>query len=353
MVVDGNIRFGLLAIKNVGRTLIERIVSERETNGPYTSFYNFCKRLQGRDLNRRALESLIKAGALDDFGYNRRELFTGIPRVLETLDDTARRNLEGQIGFFDLGGSEEEAEPGLDRMEDFALGDRLNMEMEAAGMYLSGNPLDEYRNVYKSPLIAPIGAILRSAEGDGQYRDDQRVTVFGRITQLKKKRSKNNSEMAFATLEDITGAMEVLVFPNVYAAYARQMMEGSILRMNGRISFTEEKEPKLLCDSIAGIPSEEELMPKKTPPERAAAVQQKADPSKSGLYLKFASEEDPRFKKAMQYLAVFDGATALFLYFEDTKKLKKAPASMAVDLNDVLLRELRRLLGDKNVAVRN
>ena len=159
--------------------------------------------------------------------------------------------------------------------------------------------------------------------------------------------------MAFATLEDISGSMEVLVFPNVYAAYAQQLMEGSILRMNGRISFTEEKEPKLLCDSVAGIPTAAELQPKQGPAERVVNAQKKADPSKSGLYLKFASEDDPRFRKAMQYVAVFDGQTALFLYFEDTKKLKRAPASMSVDLNDVLLRELRRLLGDKNVAFRD
>ena len=348
IVTEGDIRFGLLAIKNVGRTLIERIVAERTENGPYRSFYNFCQRLQGRDLNRRAVESLVKSGALDELGYNRREMFTGIPRVLEALDSASRRNVEGQIGFFDLPVQAGSNEPVLEHMEDFSLADRLEMEKEAAGMYLTGNPLDEYRDLYRNPSLASIGGILRSAEeGEGPYADGQQVTVFGRISRLKKKLSKNNTAMAFVTLEDISGTMEVLVFPNVYSAFAGMLQEGQILRIFGRLSFTEEQEPKLVCDRVAGIPSREETASAQRPPVKPAA-----DPARAGLYLKFPHADDPRLKKAMQYIAVFDGRTNVFLYFADTKTLRKAPSSFAVDINDVLLRELRRLLGEENVAIR-
>lgn len=360
VVKDGDIRFGLLAVRNVGRTLIDRIVQERQANGPYTSLYNFCERLQGRDLNRRALESLVKCGALDHLGYNRREMLNGIPQILESLDADARKNLEGQIGFFDLAGSAKNDEPVLEKLEEFSLVDRLAMEKETVGMYITGNPMETYRAVYKSPAIAMIGAIMRSKEeGEGPYRDNQRVTLFGMIGRLKRRTSKNNAAMAVVTLEDISGAMEVLVFPQVYAACQTVLAEGKILRMSGRLSFMEEQEPKLICDSVAGIPTDEELKHIKPPrqaentrPKQSEVPHKKASsPEKAGLYLKFASEDSKAFRKAMQYLAIFDGQTQVFLYFADRNILRRVAANERVALNDVLLRELRKLLGNENVAV--
>ena len=164
--------------------------------------------------------------------------------------------------------------------------------------------------------------------------------------------------MAELTLEDISGAMEVLVFPQVYAKCQNFLAEGKILRMSGRLSFTEEQEPKLICDSVAGIPTQEELdrapvvssaQKKHEAPENPH--KKAASPEKAGLYLKFASENSPACRKAKQYLAVFDGPTQVFFYFADRNILRRLPMNERVFLNDVLLRELRLLLGNENVAV--
>ena len=143
-VTGQGIRFGLLAVKNLGRAVIERLVQEREAQGPYTSFYNFCRRMAGRDLNRRAIESLVKCGALDGLGHNRKEMLLAVEKVLENLESAKRRNLEGQMGFFDSPQSETAGEPALTPMEDFSHLDKLSMEKEVTGMYLSGHPMAEY-----------------------------------------------------------------------------------------------------------------------------------------------------------------------------------------------------------------
>ena len=149
-VVGKSIRFGLLAVKNLGRGAIARMVDERRGGGEFTSFYNFCKRMTGRDLNRRAIESLIKCGALDGLGNNRREMLLSVERVLDSLEADKRRNVEGQMGFFDTPDSQEAGEPSLDKAEDFPSADKLSMEKEVTGMYLSGHPMAAYAGLYQS-----------------------------------------------------------------------------------------------------------------------------------------------------------------------------------------------------------
>ena len=162
-VVGKSIRFGLLAVKNLGRNVIARMVEERRAAGEFTSFYNFCKRMAGRDLNRRAIESLVKCGALDGLGNNRREMLLAVERVLDSLEADKRRNVEGQMGFFDAPGSAQGGEPPLDKTEDFSAADKLNMEKEVTGMYLSGHPMAAYAGLYQEGGYARIDEILQSA----------------------------------------------------------------------------------------------------------------------------------------------------------------------------------------------
>ena len=241
-VVGKSIRFGLLAVKNLGRNVIARMVEERRGGGEFTSFYNFCKRMAGRDLNRRAIESLVKCGALDGLGNNRREMLLAVERVLDSLEADKRRNVEGQMGFFDAPGSAQGGEPPLEKTEDFSAADKLNMEKEVTGMYLSGHPMAAYAGLYQEGGYARMDEILQSAgeRETGRYQDGQWVTLLGMVVGVRKKATKNNAQMAFATLEDMYGAITALVFPKVLELYSARLSEGSgapgqVLESRGRL----------------------------------------------------------------------------------------------------------------------
>ena len=339
-VVGKNIRFGLQAVKNLGRGVIARMVEERRGGGEFTSFYNFCKRMSGRDFNRRAIESLVKCGALDGLGNNRREMLLSVERVMESLEADKRRNVEGQLGFFDSPQSGEAGEPSLQKAEDFSTADKLSMEKEVTGMYLSGHPMAAYAGLYQTGGYARMDEILQSA-GDqeaGRYQDGQWVTVLGMVVGVRKKATKNNTQMAFVSLEDMYGALTVLLFSQALEQYGNLLYEGAVVEVAGKLSFTENKEPELVCNAMS-VPAD---------PTSLGAPAEK--PVRPGLYLQFSSKEDPRYRKALQYIAIFDGVSDLYVSFQDTGKLLRAPAKYRVDVNRPLLRALEALLGEKNVA---
>ncbi len=339
-VVGKNIRFGLQAVKNLGRGVIARMVEERRGGGEFTSFYNFCKRMSGRDFNRRAIESLVKCGALDGLGNNRREMLLSVERVMESLEADKRRNVEGQLGFFDSPQSGEAGEPSLQKAEDFSTADKLSMEKEVTGMYLSGHPMAAYAGLYQTGGYARMDEILQSA-GDqeaGRYQDGQWVTVLGMVVGVRKKATKNNTQMAFVSLEDVYGALTVLLFSQALEQYGNLLYEGAVVEVAGKLSFTENKEPELVCNAMS-VPAD---------PTSLGAPAEK--PVRPGLYLRFSSKEDPRYRKALQYIAIFDGVSDLYVSFQDTGKLLRAPAKYRVDVNRPLLRALEALLGEKNVA---
>lgn len=340
-VVGKSIRFGLLAVKNLGRNVIARMVEERRGGGEFTSFYNFCKRMAGRDLNRRAIESLVKCGALDGLGNNRREMLLAVERVLDSLEADKRRNVEGQMGFFDAPGSAQGGEPPLDKTEDFSAADKLNMEKEVTGMYLSGHPMAAYAGLYQERGYARMDEILQSAgeRETGRYQDGQWVTLLGMVVGVRKKATKNNAQMAFVSLEDMYGAITALVFPKVLEQYGSLLYEGAVVEVQGKLSFTEDKAPELVCQSLG------------KPADPVSVKAPAGKPVRPGLYLRLSSQKDPRYDKAMRYIAVFDGgATDLYLTFQDTGKLLRAPAKFRVEINRPLLRALKELLGAENVA---
>lgn len=340
-VVGKSIRFGLLAVKNLGRNVIARMVEERRGGGEFTSFYNFCKRMAGRDLNRRAIESLVKCGALDGLGNNRREMLLAVERVLDSLEADKRRNVEGQMGFFDAPGSAQGGEPPLEKKEDFSAADKLNMEKEVTGMYLSGHPMAAYAGLYQEGGYARMDEILQSAgeRETGRYQDGQWVTLLGMVVGVRKKATKNNAQMAFVSLEDMYGAITALVFPKVLEQYGSLLYEGAVVEVQGKLSFTEDKAPELVCQSLG------------KPADPVSVKAPAGKPVRPGLYLRLSSRRDPRYDKAMRYIAVFDGgATDLYLTFQDTGKLLRAPAKFRVEINRPLLRALKELLGAENVA---
>lgn len=376
-VFENSIRFGLLAIRNLGRGLIQRILSERTMNGPFTTFYDFCKRMQGRDLNRRAVESLIRCGAFDGLGNNRREMLMAVGPLLDQLEDDKRRNIEGQIGLFDFGGEEKTESFEMPKAEEFPKTELLSMEKEVTGMYLSGHPMSPYAEVYNAGIAARFDEIARSAAGESdQYKDEQYVDVLAVVESVKKKVTRSGSAMAFITLEDMYGSMEALVFPKVLEKYGDLFAPGGSVWAHGRISFTEEKDPKFICEYASAPFSPEEMMSRRRPaPEekkrdsqKPAAVPESVTPPRGeerpgvqikgyntaykGLYLRVPNAEDPICKKAMQYIEIFDGVTDLYLYYTDTKKLVRAPARYRVAVNYELVSALKKLLGEGNVALK-
>lgn len=344
-VSDGNIHFSLLAVKNLGRGFIRRMVDERTMNGNFKDFYDFCRRMYGKDFNRRAIESLVKCGAFDGMGANRRQMCAVIDPIIEELDNTKRRNVEGQIGFGDLS-SGSAAEPTESKSsfayppaEEFSPEMLLKYEKEVAGMYLSGHPMAQYRELSKALKCAQIGDI---AAEESRYRDNDRVLLLGLITSAKKKITKSDATMAFLNFEDMTGSIEVIVFPKTLIEKPTMFHEGNILLLHGRVSMREDEDTKVVCEAVEPCPSS-------VPAEAAKAPTQEKKKAARGLFLRFDTASSPQIEYCRKLLNIFDGAVPLYYYFADTKKYKRNPIGQNIDVNDVLLRELRKILGESNV----
>ncbi len=346
-VVGSNIRFGLLAVKNLGRGLIQNLERERKSGGIFQTYYQFCKRMLPLELNRRALESLIKCGALDGLEeqYNRRQMLLSVGDLMEHLDADRRRNLEGQIGFFDQpadhGGTPEFF---IAPQQEFSKIDLLSMEKEITGICLSGHPTADYAKWYDQEGTVRIGSLVQDwQEHTHKFQDGQPVILLGVLAVVRLKVTRKQSNMAFLTLEDMSGAIDVTVFPQVLSEYAHLISEGRIVQMKGRLELADDREPKIICDTVSPAPSPDLLEePSQTHGKKTA---------RPGLYLKLPEKDSQEYRKAMQYLAIFDGLTPLYLYFKDTKKLVGAPPRLYVELNEPLLHALKNLLGDANVAV--
>ncbi len=344
-VSDGNIHFSLLAVKNLGRGFIRRMVDERTLNGNFKDFYDFCRRMYGKDFNRRAIESLVKCGAFDGMGANRRQMCAVIDPIIEELDNTKRRNVEGQIGFGDLS-SGSAAEPTESKSsfayppsEEFSPEMLLKYEKEVAGMYLSGHPMAQYRELSKALKCAQIGDI---AAEESRYKDNDRVLLLGLITSAKKKITKSDATMAFLNFEDMTGSIEVIVFPKTLIEKPTMFHEGNILLLHGRVSMREDEDTKVVCEAVEPCPSS-------VPAEAAKAPTQEKKKAARGLFLRFDTASSPQIEYCRKLLYIFDGAVPLYYYFADTKEYKRNPIGQNIDVNDVLLRELRKILGESNV----
>ncbi|MDR1465787.1 MAG: DNA polymerase III subunit alpha [Oscillospiraceae bacterium] len=356
------IRFGLLAIKNLGSGFIRQILAERGRGGLFRGFYDFLKRMQGKEFNRRAVESLIKSGALDGLGANRREMMISLPGFLSALESETRRNVEGQIGFFELMGGQEQRvnEPAIPRQAEYALADLLTNEKEVVGFYLSGHPLAKLGDLARQLRSARIVDLLDPANetGQGPHRDNEDVRLLSIIVSVKKKVVKNNATMAFLTLEDMYGQIEALVFPAMLERFASLCVEGRTVLLGGRLSLQENKEAKLICNTLEEIADGEEA------PVGAAEPIQTSSPAadgsarkvRRGVFLRLPGPGDPRLTKAEQFLRIFSGFGGALpvMYFFTESKTYAQPAERAlraVDWNAPLDRALRELLGTENVVV--
>ena len=343
-VSGDHIRFGLVAVKGVGRGFINAVLAEREQAGAFSGFPDFCQRLFDADLNKRVLENLIKCGAFDSMGVYRSQLLDVCESVVDQIAQTRRKNLEGQFDLFGGGGDVTESAPAmhLKNLPEYSRSQLMRMEKETTGLYLTGHPMDEYRDLAKRFQAAPIGGVLSDFEqesGPSAYRDGQRLTLAGVVTASKTKTTRNNTLMAYVTLEDDTGSLEMLVFARVLAECGPYLKENMPILAEGRISVRDEKAPQLMCDRVR---------PLEQAGTAAPAASEEGGKAKK-LYIRVPSMDDPRWKKIQLILTMFPGEELFKAKFEAENQWT-SPTPVVV--HPALVRELEELLGAENVVVK-
>ncbi len=353
-VAGGNIRYGLMAIKNLGFNFINSIISERR-NGKFLSLQDFCSRLYSKNMNSRALESLIKCGALDDLGANRRQMLAMAKSVLDDLEYEKRKNIDGQLSLFESASETDSSTVvAVPDLEEFSLMELLNMEKEMAGMYLSGHPISEFEWYRRRVKTDNIGDIINS-DGEKKYRDTDRVRILCIVSRYRTQLTKSNQMMAFLTVEDRSGSMELVVFPKILSEYGNLLYEGSVISVSGTVSSREDEDSKVLINSVekVGKAPIQETAVESIKTTRTPEVQPFDISSAKSLYLKVDTKDSKLFKKACNLIEIFEGSIPVFFYLEQDQKVLRAPRNMWVDLNDVLLYELENQLGKGNVKLKS
>ncbi len=350
------IRFGLSAIKNVGRGFMKQVVQERGRGGRYRSFQDFCDRLSSYDLNRRALESLIKAGAFDSMGANRRQLLMVYTRVLDAASASRRRNVEGQLDLFGMGNEEiRDARVELPPVEEFPRRERLAMEKETTGLYLSGHPMDEYRALAVQSQAAKIRAVIEDLTGENVenpvYRDGMKVRLAAVVTSVRLKTTRNGGMMAYVQVEDESGGLELVVFPRTLQEFSSLLREDSAVLLDGRIDAREEEAPKVITDMVRALDAETvaALHRQRGGPEKA---RQEARAAGGRLHLKLDSMEGSAFEQVKAVLLRHHGEIPVQFYPQDSKKKLLAPRGLWIARNMEAVEKIRCILGADNVIMK-
>ena len=346
-VEEGGIRFGLVAIKNIGRGFIQAVMRERELNGPFTSLYDFCSRINGSEMNKRAVENLIRSGAFDSMGARRSQLVKVYETVMDSVAAQQRDNVEGQMDFFSMAAASSGApapvkEIPLPDIPEYTPEELMTMEKATTGLYLSGHPMDHYREIVRklnAPSILSILADFAREDGPERFADGQRVTIAGVITSSKTKTTKNNSLMAYVMVEDDTASMELLCFSRVLETCGAYMKENLAVVVKGRLSVRDEKAPQIVCDSIYPLTTADGGIPEPQPKQEASG---------ETLFLKFPSIEDPAIRHMKLVFQMFPGKSTVKMVMADTRKVYAAQAL----LHPALVEEAKETLGSANVVVK-
>ena len=349
--VDGDsIRFGLNAVKSVGRNLIDSVVKERKDR-PYRSLYDFCKRLHGNELNRRALENLVKAGSFDALEESRRGMIEHAEGILKSVETDARQNIEGQMDLFGMMSGEQEQAVNdykIPHMLEYSSSDLLKMEKEVSGLYLSGHPLDAYREQISQISTCTIADLQGE---DAKRFDNQNVTILCTVVKNKIMTTKSNTLMAFTTIEDLTGTMELLVFPRVLAECRAALQENAVVVANGRVSVKEEEAARLIVEGVQPIESYDPSQ--SFGKNRVERVRRETSGGEAaGYFLTVPTRQGPEMHKVENLLCnIFDGGTVkVYFRFADTGQ-KALARHMAIKDDPLLRAELERILGKDHVKV--
>mgnify|MGYP000631813681 FL=1 len=363
------ILFGLGAVKTVGQGAVDAIIRERK-NGAYRDIFDFCRRIDTSECNKRVVESLIKAGAFDGMGGNRPQLLAVFESAMDANSSLRKQTVDGQISLFDMafgGAPLVQENHTLPNLPDYPLRQRLALEKEIAGVYITGHPLDDYRDVLgKLPFSTADLDGLEEREDRGLSLDGQIVDMGGILTEVKGKATKKGAYMGFITLEDLTGQIECLVFPKVYERYQGMMAVDDLVVLHGRLSIREEEAPKLLVEKL--IPLEawhpEESAPaapmrqstarpvpppkRHTPEAPKLTDAQAAAKAPRKLYLRL---NRPQMDAASSTLSLYPGSVPVYLHLPAEKMTLLAPKTGWCDASDGCLNRLNALLGAENVKL--
>ena len=366
---DGGIRFGLAALKNIGPSFIDAVVRERQSGGAFTSLDDFVGRMSAKELNKRQLEGLIKAGAFDGLGgVNRRQMLVSYEKIIDLVQERSRRNLDGQMDMFSMAmsGAESAASPSFDYpdLPDFSFKEKLMQEKEASGMYFSGQMLDNYQNHIQVLSPSDISTLLTQDEnGDYTVNERTRVTLAGMINHVTMKTTRKEERMAFFTLEDRYAEIECLVFPKVYTSYGEVIRPDTAVCVRGTVSCRENEEPKILVDQVLSLIDNETYgevpvsaesgsvepssQPKPNSQTSSSAVRESVLGRVGKLYLRLPDSQGKMYRKAVNLVEIFPGSTPVVFYDGETKTYRAWRGGVA--LTDYLMGEFVRLLGDENV----
>jgi len=332
-VDGGKIRYGLYAIKSVGRPTIDAIKYDREKNGPYRDLEDFINRISKYDANKRTIENLIKAGALDTMDGNRRQKCMIFPQILDSVNSKKKHDIEGQMSLFDFASDEqkEDLKISMPNVDEFDKEMLLAFEKELMGVYVSGHPLDDYITLLEKNVTAHANEFIVDEEaGQAVVKDDSEVVLGGMITDVTIKYTKNNKTMAFITLEDLTGSVEVIVFPNNYEVARALISEGNKVFIKGRVQAEEEKDAKVICQDIKSF-----------------------DDCKREVWIQFANKA--AYDNAEQTLADtirdMDGSDNLVIYLTEEKAVKRMGPNWGVGSSMENLEVLYQQFGQDNVKV--
>ncbi|RKD33408.1 DNA polymerase III subunit alpha [Thermohalobacter berrensis] len=339
-VSDGKIRFGLAAVKNVGDSAIDAIVKEREENGKFISFTEFCQRVDIKHLNKRTVESLIKCGAFDSLGVYRSQLLAIYEKLLDGIHQDKKRNIDGQFSLFDsldISNGPNMIEDDLPDIKEFPERTLLAMEKEMLGVYISGHPLSSYSSELKristvnSSEINEISENVEEKNHASTLKDGSRVIMGGIIVEKKNKITKNNNMMAFATFEDLYGTVDLIIFPATYDKYSKYIEEDNIVVVEGRLSISEEENPKIICEKITPL----------------------VKTNKEKLYLKVPRNKSLNLLNNLKViLSRHSGNIPVYVYIEKDKKTIMADRNYWVNVEDEnLIRELEKILGKDCIKV--
>ena len=330
-VSGGAIRYGLNAIKSIGRPVIESIIAERKAGGPYVDLSDFIHRLPGKDVNKRVVENLIKSGAFDSFPANRRQMMLIYGQIMDEAAQKKKTELAGQMSLFDFAAEEDKEafKVKIPVVAEYNKGDLLAFEKEVLGFYISGHPLEEYEEQWKRGISHVTTDFLPPEEGElPKVYDGERATVGGMITTKTMKATKTNKMMAFITIEDLVGTVEVIVFPRDYEKIGKMLNVDDKVFVSGRISAEEDRASKMILESIRPF----------------------SEPKKE-LWIQFTDVEEFKRREPELLSTIMDseGSDSVIIYVKKEKMKKVLPASRNIKITDELLGQLYQMFGEKNV----
>ena len=328
-----SIRYALTAIKSVGRPVIDAVVEERRERGPYVNLKDFITRVAQKDVNKKAMENFIKAGAFDSLPGTRKQFMSAYVQIMDHIIKDRKNNMAGQMSLFDLvdDSQKEEFDVKLPDVGEYSKEMLLSFEKEVLGVYISGHPLEEWEELWKKGITnTTADFMLKEESGETVVKDNMSVTIGGMIADKKIKYTKNDKVMAFLTLEDLLGSVEVIVFPKDYEKYHEKLTEDNKVFIKGRVSLEEDKDGKLICERVT--PFDE--------------VQRK-------LWIKFKTrqEYEENVGELYKMLADSDGQDGVVIYIEDPKSMKQLPPNKNVNADKKLISEMEGRFGNENIKI--